>query len=432
MAISTSQQSTIQKICFSIPHTISQLAEKLKIGTKRAAMELYNFFSTKKAHKLFFIEKKDGFVWIRTNPAFFSQHSLDLILSKQKSSETKINNGRQYKKLEGLKRAGPERLEAALKLNRIKEFGYYNTEKKEFVTTSPIRQEIDGLFQDYCARVKQEKIILTQKTHRVFSQDIAIPYQTRFTSPARQKDNLDRFRYAFNQASRSHLKGVFLTLTALPRGSLWETNQATRAAWVKFKKNFFYEVLPKNAKWIKVNEFQQSGRLHFHIAIFGVNWLALKSVIQRAWLRAGGGYIIDVHTIQNTPSGWVWTRSKPSDAGRNKPRDLLQAYLEKSMSQDHGAMYWAMGVQNWTCSKNLHPPQEHPAKTQERRTAGYVLKGVLNRLRGFRAANRQDSRAFYSATKSNTHTQKQETQKKPYSQKLDLTFRTASNLSYQC
>lgn len=431
MSISNSQQSTIQKICFSIPHTISQLAEKLKLKAKTAAMELYNFFSTKKARKLFFIERKDGFVWIRTNPAFFFGSGLDLILSKQKSSKTKISNGKQYKKLEGLRRAGPERLEAALKLNRIKEFGYYNTEKKEFVTTSPIRQEIDDLFQDYCARVRQEKIVLTQKTNKVFSQDIVIPYQTRFTSPARQKENLDRFRYAFNQASRSHLKGVFLTLTALPRGSLWETNQATRAAWVKFKKNFFYEVLPKNAKWIKVNEFQQSGRLHFHIAIFGVNWLAPKPVLQRAWLRAGGGYIIDVHTIQNTPSGWVWARSKPSDAGKAKPRDLLQLYLEKSMSQDHGAMYWAMGVQNWTCSKNLHPPQEQP-QTQERRTAGYVLKGVLNRLRGFRAANRQDHKSFFSAEQANTQTKNPEPPKKPYSQKLDMTFRTASHISYQC
>ena len=78
-------------------------------------------------------------------------------------------------------------------------------------------------------------------------------------------------------------------------------------------------------------------RLHFH-RDFGVN--SLKSSYN-AW-RAGG-YIIDIHTIQNTPAGWVWARSKPSDAGCQKPRDLLKQYLEKSMSQEHGAMYWAMG-----------------------------------------------------------------------------------------
>jgi hypothetical protein len=63
---------------------------------------------------------------------------------------------------------------------------------------------------------------------------------------------------------------------------------------------------------------------------------------------------------------------------------------------------------------------------------GYVLKGVLNRLRGFRAANRQDHKSFFSAEQANTQTKNPEPQKKPYSQKLDMTFRTASHLSYQC
>lgn len=150
------------------------------------------------------------------------------ILNKQSSPKTKNASSKHYEKLNGLNRAGPERLEASLKLNRINKFGYYNKETKEFVYTNTIKQERDELFQTYCSRVRKEKIVLSRAPDKnpVFAQDIVINYQTRFTSPARQKQNLDGFRAAYKKASRRHVKGVFLTLTSNPKGgSLWQINK---------------------------------------------------------------------------------------------------------------------------------------------------------------------------------------------------------------
>ncbi|WP_422656681.1 rolling circle replication-associated protein [Methanosarcina sp. UBA411] len=163
-----------------------------------------------------------------------------------------------------------------------------------------MKQEIDELFQTYCNQVRKEKIVLSRAPDKnpVFAQDIVINYQTRFTSPARQKQNLDGFRAACKKASRRHVKGVFLTLTSNPKGgSLWQINKKTQTAWGKFSK-FLGRCLPKRAEWIKVAEFQKNGMLHYHVLIVGINWLLHKSLIQYAWVHYGGGPVLDIHTVK--------------------------------------------------------------------------------------------------------------------------------------
>jgi hypothetical protein len=395
-------------------------------------MQLYNFFKTQIAKTLFYIEKAGGFLWIRTNPFFFSHSSLDLILNKQSSPKTKTRSARQYKKLEGLKRAGPERLEASLKLNRINKFGYYNKETKEFVYTNTIKQEIDELFQTYCNRVRKEKIILSRAPdgNPVFAHDIAIGYQTRFTSPARQKQNRDGFRAAYQKASKKHMKGVFLTLTSNPRSgsTLWQINKKTQAAWGPFSK-FLGRCLPKRAEWIKIAEFQKNGMLHYHILIVGINWLLHKSVIQYAWMKYGGGPILDIHTVKNDPVyGWQWSRSCPLEAAGKTVGDYLQGYLEKSMSPHHGAMYWATGIRNWTCSGTL---SEKTKKAEPIRspTKRYFLKGVLSALTGFRSSRRKDSISLFSNNQAQEKPNKPKKEKAVKPEKLNLTFTTASQIT---
>jgi len=290
MSISLAHQKTIQEFCLDSPKTIPQIAAKLILKGKKGLMSLHNFFKTQTAKTIFYIEKASGFLWIRTNPLFFSNFPLDLILNKQSSPETKTASGEKYEKLNGLKKAGPERLEAALKLNRINKFGYYNKGLKEFIYTNTFKQEIDELFQAYCNRVTKEQIVLTRAPdgNPVFAQDITINYSTRFTSPHRRKQNLENFRSAYQKASKKHMKGVFLTLTSNPKSgsSLWQINKKTQAAWGPFSK-FLSRCLPKRAEWIKVAEFQKNGMLHYHVLIVGINWLLHKSVIQYAWQKYG-------------------------------------------------------------------------------------------------------------------------------------------------
>lgn len=429
--ISSSHQRTIQEFCLHGPKTIPQIAAKLLLEGKKGIMSLHNFFTTQTAKTLFYIEKSEGIKYIRTNPLFFINEKLDSIFRKRNSHSSKINSSKQYEKLNSLKNAGPERTEAALKLNRINKFGYYNKETKEFVYTNTVKQEIDELFQAYCNRVSKEQIVLSRAPdgNPVFAQDLVIPYQTRFTSQARQKQNRDSFRAAFKKASSKHIKGVFLTLTADPKGgSLWQINKKTQTAWGKFSK-FLGRCLPKRAEWIKVAEFQKGGRLHYHVLITGINWLLHKSVIQYAWVHYGGGPVLDIHTVKNDPlNGWLWSRSCPLEAAGKTVGDHLQSYLEKSMSTQYGSMYWAMGVRAWTCSGSLSEKikQDKPIRSH---TKGYTLKGVLSALTGFRSAHRKDSISLFSAKKSQEKPNKPIKEKASKPEKPDLSFKPASSLN---
>lgn len=436
MAISTTQVKTLQDFCNSEPKTITQIAEKLLLSTKQGLMSVYNFFKTQVAKTLFFIEKSEGYVWIRTNPSFFSQNPLDLILKEQSSPKTKNESKRTYEKIEGLKRASPERIEASLKLNRINKFGYYDKSLKQFVYTNPIKQEIDELFQAYCSRVNKERIVLTRcpDGNPVWAQDIKLPYKTRFTSTERQQDNIKGFRAVYKNASKRHMKGVFLTLTSAPKGgkSLWQINRNTRKAWGNFSK-FLNRVLPKRAEWIRVSEFQKNGMLHFHVMILGVNWLLHKSVIQYAWTHYGGGYIMDIHTIQNDPvHGWQWSRSCPIEAAGQKPGDFLGSYLEKSMSSNHGSMHWVTGIRNWTCSENLNPKNQQAEKHKPlgSSTKGFIFKGVSSLLTGFRSSKGGQARALYTGKlQQNTPTVKESSKPKQQAEKIDTSFHTAKEIT---
>jgi hypothetical protein len=452
LALSPDQQTKIQDFCFNEPKTVNQILSYLKLSGTKALMSLYNYFKTQKAKLLFFIENKGGFLWVRTNPLNFFKPLTRLDnIDKQNTEKTKNpnrnslkdknDNSKTYKPLTGLVRAGPERVAAALIMNRIHNFGYYNKEEKEFKYTTEAKKEIDQHFKDYCNRVRFEKIILSRAPdgNPIFSQDLIINYKTRFTSQQRQQENIEGFRAVYQAASKRFMKGVFLTLTAQPRAqeTLWEANRRMLVAWGKMQR-FLKRALPERACWIKVAEFQENGRLHFHIIIFGVNWIATKKLLQYTWCKYGGGPIMDIHTIKQEPlRGWVWARSCPLESAGKEPGDLLASYLEKSMSMSHGSLYWVTGVRNWTASKNLQErvrPKETISKSQEKpvKPSGkkYFLKGVLSTITGFRMSHRKDSMSLYGDDRD---LQKKETsgkssQKTKTQPKQSLTFCKATDL----
>lgn len=432
MSISLAHQKTIQEFCLDNPKTIPQIATKLLLESKKGLMSLHNFFKTQIAKTIFYIEKAGGFLWIRTNPIFFLRNPLDLIRQEQSSPQTKTDSSKTYKKLKELKRTCPEKTEAALILNRVNKFCYYNKETKDFVYLNSAKDDIDNLFKAYCERVKLEKIVLTRApdNNPVFAQDIIINYQTRFTSPSRQKQNIDSFRAAYQKASKKHIKGVFLTLTSNPKSglTLWEINKKTQAAWGPFSK-FLSRCLPKRAEWIKIAEFQKNGMLHYHVLITGINWLLHKSVIQYAWVHYGGGPVLDIHTVKNDPVyGWQWSRSCPLEAAGKTVGDHLQSYLEKAMSSKHGSMYWATGVRAWTCSGSLSEKIKKDKPTRSP-TKGYTLKGVLSALTGFRSSHRKDSISLFSANLAQEKPSKSNKEKAVKPEKLDLSFSTARQIT---
>lgn len=379
--------------CFESPKTIKEIAEFLKVPY----MTVYNFLKTHAGKIYFMLAREDSYLWIRSNPQAQPGKALNLISDKQPPKETKNASGEDCG-LEGLRRAAPERWKAVQKTLRCKGYGYTDEETGDFIYTNSIKQECIQLFKDYISRIRQENIVIAHSLNGdpVFSRDLDLPYKTRFTDPGRQAAIRNGFQWTWNNASNKHAQAVFLTLTASPHkcANLWETNRAMLKAWDNFRSFLDYK-LPKKLTYICVREFQENGRLHFHIVFFGINWLLHEKVIKYKWQQYGGGPIMDVCTIRQTAAdGWQWSRRCPREAAGQAPKSFLESYLEKSMNPLSGVNYWLFNVQYWTASENIKIATQ---PRQEKKHKGvFSLKGVKSKITGWRASHRSDSNAFFS------------------------------------
>lgn len=385
---------TIWTLTAETPLSVKKIANSLGLIGKKGYLKVYNFLLTKVAQQHFFIKKEDCILWVRANPLSSPQSDcqLDLNINLQNPNTTKIKSERHHQ-IPGIKRAGPERLEAILKTTRCKGYGYTDKKTGEFIKTSNIREEDILLFEQYIDRTSREKIVYTRSVDGdpVFSSpDVYLPYITRFTSRQRQIEIMTGYKGTWANASKRYLKGILLTLTADPKKyeSLWHCNYAVRKAWDNLR-SLFYSWFHKEVSWICAREFQKNGRLHFHVVLFGRNWLTTKSRIQFFWTRYGGGYIMDLHSIRQTPSGWVWSRGRPLKAAGMGPQSFLANYLKKSM-WDSGVDYWVTGAQYWTASRNIRVISKKKEKS-----GNWFMKGIVSDT-GFRSCHRSDSRAFFS------------------------------------
>lgn len=438
--------SDFYQITSEKPYSVSQIAEYLKekysltLPIKKIYKKIYDFLKTEAGKFLFFLKKEDSVLWVRANP----QNSLTLIYDKQISSQTELVNGRHCKQkknskedstvdkaLEGLKNASPERWKAAHKVSRCNGFGYMDRETGDFVYTNNIYFECIKEFEAYISRIRTENIEMYHSLDGdpIFAQAVCLPYKTRFTSQERQEEIRAAYRATWAAASRKHLKAVFLTLTAPPRaGSLWDTNINMLKAWSKLRK-FLDSFLPRGLTYICVREFQQNGRLHFHIIIFGVNWLLPITILRKLWVSYGGGPVMDICALRQTPEGWTWCRQSPRDAGGQAPAVYLSEYLEKSMSPKSGLNYWIYNIQFWTASSNIkQAPERYESK------GIWAKVGVIGKegKRLFQKGN-DKAKAFFSGALARCKKQpeaKQEDKQKEKDQP-PVSFRRASELWMQ-
>ena len=114
--------------------------------------------------------------------------------------------------------------------------------------------------------------------------------------------------------------------------------------------------------YIKVNEFQNNGRLHFHLVIFGINWIMPIKLLKKIWVSYGGGLVMNTCAIAQTKEGWTWVRKPPKEACGQAPAGFLSDYLEKSMSTHSDALYWAFNIQFWSASSIIQSPEKHETK----------------------------------------------------------------------
>lgn len=432
--LTQAQISDFYKTTSSKPYTVTQFAKYLKEKysmnetLKQVAKKVYDFLKTVTGELHFLSKKEDGLLWVRANP----QKPLTLISDKQITFETEKRNSRHSDSdsLDGLKNASPERWKAAHKVSRCNGFGYTDKETGDFIYTNNIYFECIKEFQNYISRIKTENIEMYHSLDGdpIFSQAIHLPYKTRFNSPERQEEIRTAYKATWAAASKKHLKAVFLTLTAKPRaGSLWETNLNMLAAWGKLR-TFLDNLLPRGLTYICVREFQQNGRLHFHIIVFGVNWLLPIQTLKALWVGYGGGPVMNICALQQVQEGWTWARQSPREAKGQAPAVFLTEYLEKSMSPKSGLNYWIYNVQFWTASKNIkQAPERYESK------GVWAKVGVVSKT-GKRIFSKSNAKAFLSGAlrRKATTTEDKPIEHTPKKEKLFTGFRRASDLSFQC
>ena len=225
------------------------------------------------------------------------------------------------------------------------------------------------------------------------------------------------------------MKGVFLTLTAPSRaGDLVTVNNQMREAWDKLR-DLLNSKLARGLTYIKVNEFQKNGRLHFHLVIFGINWVMPVHVLKKVWVGYGGGKVMNIRAITRTKEGWTWARKPPQEAGGQAPAGYLSDYLEKSMSPSSGALYWAFNIQFWSASRDIkQSPEKHETKGVWARVGVIAKEGK----RIFQKGN-DKAKAFFSGALLRTSKRSEpKLEDKPTEKENHLTgFRRASALFMQ-
>lgn len=238
---------------------------------------------------------------------------------------------------------------------------------------------IYDLFRFYLEDTKSKVIVLRSLEDLSF---LLLPYSHRFWR-SRLKETLNKFDEIWKELSSRHRVGVFLTITVDPKKerNLYECSREVLKRfnnlirWVRKR-------LKRRVPYICVIEFQDNGRIHLHVVIFGTGRIADKfSELTPELERLGFGQVNWIYKIVKKNGKWVWAKNKPRDTRRG-PQDYLKKYLEKaiigssnSSSNRSGtafetnysiafmkiAMYWATGKRFFTYSYSaLRVEDEEP------------------------------------------------------------------------
>ncbi|MDR2944495.1 MAG: hypothetical protein LBU81_05355 [Methanosarcinales archaeon] len=180
---------------------------------------------------------------------------------------------------------------------------------------------------------------------------ISKPLRTRFTDDSRKAHLREVFEDAFFAGESKFRSATFITLTTNPENfdSMDEANKAMSDNFNRFmaylRKHFKRK--SKQMPYINVREFQQNGRLHMHLVLFGISLeqnivdhkkkIYTNDLVQDAWIRYGQGSVTDTRPLDwaDDKQGlwWAGRSNKPSDCKSGEsPFQYLKKYLRKVLS----------------------------------------------------------------------------------------------------
>lgn len=393
MAISEGKLTDMVRLCIDKPYTVQQLANLTHLGY----MEIYNFLQTKKGKFYFKSEKMDGLKFLRSNPdghyLIKGKAKLKLYQKTKQQPYSKIDETKEIDDLPG--NCGYERKRAIWNTLKINGFGgtteiTVNGQKKRvFRFFSDFhKQKYDeclDLFQQYVHRIDQMELCF-EPVEGLFGDTMVKPYATRFNSVPKQITLRENYEKAFKSGEMQFKKASFVTLTTDPKqfSNLWKANKFFQANWNKLITNLRKRT-GKELPYVCVREFQENGRVHFHICIFGIHLPPTKknapynNPISKIWKRYGQGQITDVKNLVNKDGVMQWLHDRPADCSKDEPpMRYLKKYLIKAQYDETAQFqYWIYNARYYTYSQALLRTPK-----RRRRAPIYQYVGTIDREAG--------------------------------------------------
>ncbi|WP_319507537.1 hypothetical protein [uncultured Methanolobus sp.] len=402
MAISEIDLTKMVRLCSEQPYTVGQLGDLLNIPYST----IYNFLGTKKGKFYFNLEKIDGLNFLRSDPnnhyLIKGQAKLKPHQKEQQEDYKKIdNNWRNHKIPDNITW---DRKQAIRKIATINGFGQTVVKKddkgKPILNDKgkPVRyfkyfsdyhehvyDECLEIFQKYIQKIDQLELCF-EPLEGLFGEAIVKPYATRFNSVSKQITLRENYEKAWQGGEQLYKKASFVTLTTDPKqfNNLWEANKHFQENWNKLI-TYLRKKTGRALPYVCVREFQKNGRVHFHIAIFGIHLTPTKkdspynNPISKIWKRYGQGEITDVKNLILKDGVFQWLHDKPGDCKKDEsPMKYLKKYLIKAQYDEKAQFqYWIFNARFYTYSQCLF---ETPKKRKTKPIYRYA--GTIDREAG--------------------------------------------------
>lgn len=394
MAISEITLSKMVRLTAEQPYTIQQLGKMLSVSY----MEIYNFLQTDKGKFYLTSQKSEGLRWVRAVP---EGHHLIKGKAKLKpyqkaQRQTAYTKVHEPKEIDDLPAKCPwERRQAIQRVRRINGFGQTVEATKNgkkarvFRFHSPYHKkaydESLNLFTQYVERIDNLELHF-EPLEDIFAASITKPYATRFNNLSKQITLRENYEKAFKGGEDQFDIASFVTLTTDPKkfSNLWKANKYFQKNWNKLI-TALRKRTDKDLPYVCVREFQDNGRVHFHIVLFGIHLPPTKkgapwnNPISKTWKKYGQGEITDVKNLRSQDGVMQWVHDRPSDCSKDEsPMKYLKKYLLKAQYDETAQFqYWIYNARYYTYSRSLH-------RTPKRRryVSMYRFAGTIDREAG--------------------------------------------------
>lgn len=377
------------------------------IVTDLSREQVENRLDELQERNLVYIEKEDGFKWVKavsTEQRSTSRYSVDLRQAGSRSNPSGESPAKAN--LEGLNGKlpdGPSEYIGGLKKRARKIVRSYTE------IPQAERDELNDLFMAYLEEINDLQIVMKRKEGTDYektgltkdaaendSEYLMLDYLTRFNSASMRSAMWGQYFTAWTKATEGldgsefnlghqfdeeegYNQGVFLTLTTDPK-RFKNNQQAVKHISKAFNRFMSWlsrrierekdkeeherdmdieEGIDGRPPYLKVLEYTKDGKPHLHVALFGINRIASKGKVSQMWSKYGQGEIVDLHKIENDDGEWVWPQSNPDDAEDDDgdsydvitymSNEFSKSFKEKSSL----ALHWIYQTRFFTLNKDL-------------------------------------------------------------------------------